>query len=75
MDDSLTKKNRTRNNGVKGAGRKALFQINKEWSEMDLKGLFREKLGNLWKKWDWGADDLQERYSQSDCSKILAILS
>ena len=51
------------------------MHINKEWSELNLRNVFKEKLGVLWTRWDWGADDVEERFSKDTAKKILEVLN
>lgn len=40
----------------------------------DLSSQYRAQMGLLFKKWDWGVDDLQERYTQGIVEKIVGLM-
>lgn len=63
-----------RQSGSKHFSRRIRYHVNAEWSEYDLKPMFREKLLTLMGLWDWGMDDIQERFDRGLADKIQAIL-
>ena len=54
--------------------RKVFLHVNKEWAELDIRPMFREKLTSLMQCWDWGFDDIEERFDKGLSKKIQELL-
>lgn len=55
--------------------KKIRLHINEKWVLADLSGMYREKVGNMLNLWDWGEDDLHERFSKNIVEKMMIYLT
>lgn len=71
--EQLRSKNRSSGNKIQS--RKAKLHVNANFCELNLAPIYKNDIGLLLKEWDWGIDDLQERYSDEMIKKITALLN
>ncbi len=71
--EQLRAKNRTSGNKIQS--RKAKLHVNANFCELNLAPIYKNDIGSLFKEWDWGVDDLQERYTDGLIQKITGLLN
>lgn len=54
--------------------RKVKLHVSQIWCNLDLASIYREKITPLFQEWDWGVDDLEERYTKNTVLKIVELL-
>lgn len=73
MDKADAGYNSLRTNGTKS--RKINLQFLTNIAESDLTEPFKDVVTKLFRDWDWGQDDIRERFHKNVAEKIIRILN